>query len=130
MAAFGPTVGREATVDALSWAWEHWGKVAPMENPVGYLYRVGQTAALGALSKRSIGVRDALVAVDVPDMTPELVPALAALSEQQRIVVVMVHGHGYSLRETAEVLGISVSTVREHTDRAIEKLRRALEVPS
>lgn len=44
VASYGPAVGREAAVDALSWAWEHWERIDGMQNPVGYLYRVGQTA--------------------------------------------------------------------------------------
>ncbi len=44
-AAYGPEVGAEVTADALAWAWENWGKVCGMENPIGYLYRVGQSKA-------------------------------------------------------------------------------------
>ena len=44
-AAYGPDVGREATADALMYAWEHWERVSAMSNTVGYLYRVGQTKA-------------------------------------------------------------------------------------
>lgn len=42
-AAYGPVNGRAAAVDALSWAWEHWSRLRDMANPVGYLFRVGQT---------------------------------------------------------------------------------------
>lgn len=48
MAAYGPQAGREATVDALGWAWTNWERLAPMTNPTGYLYRVGQTSAADA----------------------------------------------------------------------------------
>lgn len=44
-AMFGPTIGREVTVDVLSFAWEHWQQVEPMENPVGYLFVVGRDRA-------------------------------------------------------------------------------------
>ena len=44
-ASFGAADGRTAAVDALSWAWEHRDRVKEMSNPVGYLYRVGQTSA-------------------------------------------------------------------------------------
>ena len=37
-ATYGPSTGRAATVDALSWAWEHWPRVCDMQNPSGYLY--------------------------------------------------------------------------------------------
>ena len=45
VASFGPEVGRESALDAWSWGWEHWAQLQTMENPVGYLYRVGQSAA-------------------------------------------------------------------------------------
>ena len=126
-ATYGPTVGREAAVDALSWAWEHWDRLGPMANPVGYLYRVGQTAARRALGGREVPFTE--VAVVLPDVVePGLLPALRGLSEQQRTVVVLVHGYGWSLRETAELLGCSLSTVRNHLERALTRLRSALEV--
>jgi hypothetical protein len=42
-AALGLDKGREATAEALAWAWEHWGRVKSMDNPTGYLFRVGQS---------------------------------------------------------------------------------------
>ena len=44
VAHYGPVDGREATVDALSWAWENWTRLVDVDNKVGYLYRVGQSA--------------------------------------------------------------------------------------
>jgi predicted RNA polymerase sigma factor len=51
VATYGPVDGREAAVDALSWAWENWHRVAGMEHPVRYLYRVGQSATRRFLPK-------------------------------------------------------------------------------
>ena len=45
VAHFGIDDGPDITNDALLWAWEHWDHVQTMENPRGYLYRVGQSAA-------------------------------------------------------------------------------------
>ena len=45
VASFGPVEGRAATVDALSWAWEHWDRIEGASNKLGYLYRVGQNSA-------------------------------------------------------------------------------------
>lgn len=44
VARYGPVDGREATIDALSWAWENWQRLADVRNKAGYLYRVGQSA--------------------------------------------------------------------------------------
>src|SRR5438876_10648131 len=45
VARYGLEVGVEATADALAYAWERWERVAAMDNPTGYLVRVGQSAA-------------------------------------------------------------------------------------
>jgi DNA-directed RNA polymerase specialized sigma24 family protein len=126
VSAYGPQVGREATVDALAFAWEHWEKLEGMANPVGYLYRVGQTSARGQL--RPTPFPDGPSQAAEPQFEPALRPALDALSEQQRIVVVLVHGYGWPQREVAELLDLSASTIRNHLDRALTRLRDALEV--
>src|SRR3954468_22944054 len=56
VAAYGAEVGREATADALAWAWQHWDRVQGMANPAGYLWRVGQTSArrLGHARRREV----------------------------------------------------------------------------
>jgi len=126
-ATYGPTVGREAALDALSWAWEHWDRMQQIDNRAGYLYRVGQSAATRLLSTRSGALLPPGPPMEAPEPTPELAPALGRLSEQQRATVMLVHGYGMSLREVADVLGISVSTVREHVARGMDRLRAELE---
>jgi DNA-directed RNA polymerase specialized sigma24 family protein len=39
-ATLGLDRGREATSEALAWAWEHWSRVKRMKNPGGFLFRV------------------------------------------------------------------------------------------
>ena len=128
VATYGPADGREATVDALSWAWEHWSSLRNVDNKLGYLYRVGQSA-VRRFGSRPVPVR-LLQAVQsrIPEITPELVPALAKLPTQQRTVVVLVHAFSWSQAEVAELLGVSASTVHEHLSRAVERLRAELEV--
>ena len=127
-ASYGPVVGRDAAVDAVSWAGEHWERLQAMDNPVGYLYRVGQTASARYLPARTTDGFPAAPPPSLPEIEPELASAVGHLSVQQRTVVVLVHGYAMSLREAAEVMGISVSTVREHLDRAMARLRSELEV--
>ena len=55
-------------------------------------------------------------------------PALEALTEPQRVGVVLVHALGWTLREAAELLDVDISTLRTHITRAMAKLRTALEV--
>jgi RNA polymerase sigma factor (sigma-70 family) len=128
IATYGPVDGREACVDALSWAWEHWDRLANIDHPVSYLYRVGQSATRRFLPK-PIPVRLAeIIETRFPEIEPELLPALSRLSEQQRTVVVLVHGYGWRQAEVARLLGVNPSTVRDYLTRAVDRLRNELEV--
>ncbi len=128
VSTYGPADGREATVDALSWAWEHWDRLDHVSNKVGYLYRVGQTARRGFTSRDLHLVGDVGTDTAEAEFDPGLIPALSELSEQQRTTVLLVHGFQWSQTEVAELLDITPSTVREHLRRALERLRRELEV--
>jgi DNA-directed RNA polymerase specialized sigma24 family protein len=50
------------------------------------------------------------------------------LSEGQRTAVVLVHGFGWTLREVGELTGVQPTTVQNHLERGLAKLRAALEV--
>lgn len=127
VAAYGIEVGVEAAADARAWAWEHRENWISMDNRAGYLFRVGQSAA--RKYRRSPIVLPAVEpAGDGFPIAPELPAALAALSTRQRAAVVMVHAHGYGLTEAADVLGLSVSTLRNHLDRGLRRLRKNLKV--
>ncbi len=129
VAAHGPQVGREATVDALAWAWSHWGRIKPMINPVGYLYRVGRTKATEArLSTATEPVHELPSTDRLPWVEPGLEPALWSLTEHQRVAVVLCHGFQWTHQEVAELLELSRSTVQNHVERGLAHLRRALEV--
>jgi DNA-directed RNA polymerase specialized sigma24 family protein len=124
VAAYGFEDGREATAEALAYAWEHWERVREMPNVMGYLFRVAQS------SRRR---RRVPVLYDVsgwPDhlFEPGLPSALAALSRRQRMVVVLVHGFGYTLHEVAELTGMRRTTVQTHSDRGLARLRARLGV--
>lgn len=125
-AAYGPEIGREATADALAFGWENWSRVQVMDNPAGYLFRVGQTAA--KRHRRSAPLFPHIDTVETPEVEPRLPGALASLSRSQRVAVVLMHGMGWSEREVAELLGVHRSTVRRHRERGLKKLRRELEV--
>lgn len=128
-AGFGVEVGRDAAEEALVYAWRHWDRVEAMGNPAGYVYRVGHRMAqkMSKASRRPV-VFPPAPAVNPVHVEPGLPGALGALSPKQRVVVVAVHGYGLSEREAAELLGISRSSVRRHSERAIAGLRRALGV--
>jgi len=101
------------------------GRVAGDGESGRYLYRVGRNAARSR--------RKPLPPID-PDVAerygfePGLPAALNRLSEQQRQAVLLVHAGGATLAEAAATLGISVSTLRNHLARGLERLRKHLGV--
>jgi RNA polymerase sigma-70 factor (ECF subfamily) len=114
----------DATAEALAWAWEHWDEVQTMTNPAGYLYRVGQTRSRG----RKDGRLPAPATLGLPDVEPGLLPALRTLPEQQRTAVWLVHACAFTYAECAEAMAISASAVGTHVSRALDALRRTLDV--
>ena len=127
VAAFGPDRGRDATADALAYGWEHWDRVGEMDNPAGYLYRVGRDRARRARGRRAL--LPAPAAVDAARwVEPALPVALARLPEKQRVVVALVYGFEWSLSEVAEMLGVSKGTVQSYADRGMKQLRRRMRV--
>jgi DNA-directed RNA polymerase specialized sigma24 family protein len=125
--SFGPVEGRAATVDALSWAWEHWHQLGAVANKPGYLYRVGQSASRRHASRPLPTELLVRPTGGLPEFEPGLMPALNRLSVQQRTVVVLVHGFQWSQVEVSDLLEISPSTVQKHLNRAMSKLRDELE---
>jgi len=96
-----------------------------MENPAGYLYRVGQTHA----SRHDEAVvLPQPTAESAPWVEPGLPAALETLTEAQRTAVLLVHTFGHSLSEAADTLGVTKSTVQTHVNRALQQLRRELGV--
>ena len=127
-AAYGPDAGHEAAADALTYAWRHWDRVSVMENPLGYLYRVGQSRARRHLAWWRRRACPPVASNPEPWVEPALPAALERLSKRQRTVVVLVHGFGWTQREVAELLGVSRTTVEQHLDRGLARLRRELRV--
>src|SRR6478752_5316788 len=85
--AFVAQRGVEGAAEAMADAFEHWDRVRRMANPVGYLYRVGQSRTRTRKPPRL----PAPSAVGLPDVEPALVPALLELPDTQRTAVWLVH---------------------------------------
>lgn len=123
VAALGPVEGAEAAANAMAYAFEHWSRVSAMDNPTGYLYRVGRSAA----RRRRKPLPEAEPEpVSDPSFEPALPKALNRLSESQRQAVLLVNAWGYPQADAAAMLGISASTLRNHLDRGMTRLRRHL----
>lgn len=130
VAGFGLDVGRDAAEEALVYAWEHWERVSRLDNPAGYVFRVGQRLARRMIRRENLLVvlPDPPAVVNPVDIEPGLPKALAALSPRQRMVVVLVDGFGFSQRETAELLGIRRTSVQKHLERGMSRLRSEMGV--
>jgi len=126
-AGFGSEVGREAAAEALTYGWEHWERVEGMDNPSGYLFRVGQNKARRLASRPRWLSRDEITFTE-PWAEPGFGPAWSSLSERQRIVVGLVHAFDWSLGEVAELLGVSKASVQSYEQRGLRRLRRSMGV--
>lgn len=125
VAACGVERGLEAAAEALAYAWQHWERVSTMDNPVGYLYRVGQSRSRPRLAPQ-------LFPAPPPTgpgwVEPALPGALARLSERERLAVVLVEGYGWTISEVAAVTDVTASSVQSYLARGLRKLRHALGV--
>lgn len=130
VARFGPELGTEAAADAMAYAWRNWDSLRTMVNPVGYLYRVGQTSVRSQtrrIRRTAAFPTESVWNDSIPDPDPSLHRALARLSADHRAAVVLVYAHGYSYEEAARVLDVPVTTLRNHLHRGMAKLRSLLE---
>lgn len=126
IAALGGETGREMSAEALAYGWENWDRVGAMENPAGYLYRVGRNR--GRRIRRPLLLPDPPSPHSEPLVEPDLPAALGRLSSRQRVAVMLVHGAGWTVSETADLLGISPGAVYRHAERGLRRLRNALGV--
>ena len=124
-ASLGGEVGREAAAEALAYGWEHWDRLSVMDNPVGYLYRMGRNLGGRIHRKRRVLLPPSQV-TGVPWVEPGLPAALAGLPERQRVVVWLLHSADWSMSEVAALLRISKSSVQRHAERGMSKLRRTM----
>lgn len=76
--------------------------------------------------RRDVPLSDALPAPETGD--PELWEQVARLPDHLRAVIHLFYGEGYRVKETAEILGISVPAVKMRLKRGREALRNAWEV--
>ena len=127
VAAYGEQEGQEGMAEAMAYAWEHWDRIQMMENPIGYLYRVGRSRGQWGFRRPGRLPRPD-PPIDQPWVEPALPRALEGLSRRQRTAVLLVKGYGYTHQEVADILGLSINTVHKHVDRALAKLRNDLKV--
>ncbi len=127
VAKFGAELGRDAAAEALGYGWRNWERVSRLDNPAGYLYRVGDRWGRRQRKPKrypQLSVEPA----GMPHMEPGLGPALDTLTHRQRQAVVLIAGFGLSHTEAADLLGLSRSSIQNHVERGLGKLRSELGV--
>jgi DNA-directed RNA polymerase specialized sigma24 family protein len=124
VALYGAEEARDAMAEGLAYAWQHWDRVQTMANPTGYVYRVARSRG----RRRRVRPLFPDVSGSMPEVEPGLPHALARLPERQRVAVLLVHGWDWTYEEVATLMGVSVSSVRNHVARGLERLRRLLGV--
>lgn len=127
----GPHDGADLAADAF------YGALAEIESgrvssPLSYLYRAVSNRANDLYRRRKRQWRRDLHAVlphsaQNPETFLDVRRAVANLSVAQRAVVFFVYWEDRTERDTAEILGVSPSTVRSHLVRARTHLRKALQ---
>jgi DNA-directed RNA polymerase specialized sigma24 family protein len=125
---YGVDLGVEACSEATAWAWANRDRLLAMANPVGYLYRVGQTAVRNEtrFHRAPLFPREG-ADPEMPVVDQGLHEALTRLTPDQRAAVMLVHAHGYRYAEAADLLDIPVSTLKNHLHRGGRRLRKLLE---
>lgn len=119
-----PDAVADAVAEAEAYAWEHRRHLARLANPIGYLYRVGQSRT----RSRKQGFIRWEGDVGMPDIEPGLPDAMAKLPPKQAAAVWLVKACGWTNIQAAEALDVSPSTVATHVSRGMDRLRRQLGV--
>jgi RNA polymerase sigma factor (sigma-70 family) len=120
---YGLEVGVEATQDCMVYAWQHWDRVRVMDNPVGYLWRVGRSSANRQMGWRRTSKFPPEHVADDQVASVDLARCLSRLRPAQRTCVLLVHAYGWSYSEVAEHLGVSIAAVTNHVHRGLKALR-------
>jgi RNA polymerase sigma-70 factor (sigma-E family) len=114
---------------ALGKSWSAWDRVSANGSFEAYVRRVMYTTYVAWWRRRWNGERPTADLPERPDppapqeLRHDLVRALATLPKGQRAAVVLRYFEDLSERQTAEVLGCSIGTVKSQTARALAALR-------
>lgn len=118
-------LAEEITQDAFLGLYRAWDRV---DNPAAYLRRSLVNASRSHFrrdSRRSLYAVPQVTVVLPPDVD-EVWQQLKVLGRQQRAVVVLRFYEDLSLGEIAEVLGVSVGTVKSTLSRSLRRLKEVL----
>lgn len=125
----------DLTADAFLVAWRQWDRVWSADQPLAYVRRVVVNLAASRIRKLSrertrlplFHVSDAEATVG-PDgaAVVDVRAALQRLPERRRACVVLRYALDLPEAEVAEILGISVGTVKSQTSKGVAQLQQQL----
>ena len=126
----------DVTADALTAAWRHWDRVSGADRPLAYVRRMVVNIAITRIRTQARDQRRLLAlapwaAVDhVVDTDTsadqDLRVALLALAPGRRACLVLRYAFDLPERDVADLLQITVGTVKSQTSKAAAQLRRSL----
>jgi RNA polymerase sigma factor (sigma-70 family) len=128
IAGADPHTAQDLAQEAFARTFQRWRRVRAGPNPPGYLhtiaFRLWRHRRPFTETTLDDAVLPAVPGVEETALNAELVrQALADMAPRQRACVALCMYLGHSSEETAELLGISPSTVRVQLHRARQKLR-------
>lgn len=127
-------VAEELAQETLVRVWNRWPAVSALDNPAGWAHHVALNLARSSLRRRA-AERRAYTRLGPPaDATPEpdrtdalaVRAAVAALPPRQRAVIAWRYFAGFSVDDTAVLLGCAPGTVKSLTAKATANLRARL----
>lgn len=116
----------DAVDEAMVRAYQRWETVGRLDNPAGWVYRVGLNHARSRLRRLLRRVPAPREHEEFTVADPSIDAALAQLSYDHRAVVVCRLLLGWSEAQTASALAIRPGTVKSRLHRATNQLQRHL----
>lgn len=122
-------LAEDAVNEAMVRAYERWERVAGLESPEGWVYRVAVNWATSRLRRRKF-----LSTSSVPDLAsdtqhvadPKVFAAIRGLPLRHREVIVARFLLDMSETEMAAALGVANGTIKSRLSRALRSLRKEL----
>jgi RNA polymerase sigma-70 factor (ECF subfamily) len=123
----------ELAQDAFLKVWEHWDRVAVMEEPVGYLYRTAMNLFRKRYRRAMLAIRKT-VSEDlrrdefaIVEDRSIVASAMVELSPRQRAALVLTELIGFRSEEAGRMLGVSAGTVRALASQGRAAMKRQME---
>ena len=122
-------LAEDVAQEALYRMLRHWRTVSSYDQPEAWARRVAIRIAVREIQRRAVRPAKEQLGQHVPVASlpdPDVAAAVAGLAPMQRAAVVLFYWDDLPVREIAEVLEVSESTVKQHLHRARHRLAAVL----